>query len=223
MPAETLELKWEEYDQSRQSQGGGLYIWILPIFGNAPFYVGTAACFKGRFHQHAIHFNKCERTFLRPDFRRKVGRFDHQSPHGAFISQWIQSWSNHESMRRSYIFVPGIDERTSAIACEGQTFWQRCLKVLVHPIRPAEYLCPKAMLKRLESRVQYDLEDYFGKLINRPIDFRIPRTRSLLFGKREIDRKSIQELDCTVNYTFQGQRPGCADDFFANLEGCSLR
>jgi hypothetical protein len=212
-PRENGELNWEPYNPSCHDKSGGLYLFLLREFGNAPFYVGTAKCFPTRFQTHARYFKNCMRTYLRPSFGNNVLRPSHSD----FISQWELACSLSDSMREARVFVPGT-ESNSVIKAEGSAFWQHSLIKLVSPT--PEFL--KRDAETLESRVQYDIEEHFKRLICREIDFRIP-TRSIrpgkskLFGRREISSKTSQITNFEITYSLKGRDPSDSSGFFARL------
>jgi hypothetical protein len=56
------------------------------------------------------------------------------------------------------------------------------------------------LIKKIESKLQYDLESYFEEEYN-VRDFKIPGTRSTIFGKREvINKKELASGRITHNW-----------------------
>jgi hypothetical protein len=115
------------YDPTRDGECSGIYIFILPGFGYAPFYVGKANRFWVRFvystDSHELHFRQGLRTFLLKPF------FATFPTHGAFAHQW--HWARTEPSSADYIFV-ALDEPSCdpKIQHEGHEFACQLLRRL---------------------------------------------------------------------------------------------
>jgi hypothetical protein len=207
-----LNLNWQEYSE-KISGDYGVYFWLYKSFNCCPIYVGTAMCYGDRMAEHAKLFGRGLRTYFRPALREL---FSSKPGHRALIEQWDRLSREKSLDGNPHIFGPA-NERShdEQIIQEGTEYWDKDLLRLC--LTWPESLDKTAdRLKELESRIQYDLEDYFCHVAKRQINFTIPGTRSQIFGKREKSREVVAKFHLTHN--FQGNTFDDSQAFFSSFD-----
>jgi hypothetical protein len=194
-------LNWELYDPTRHGGYNGVYLFLLPGFGYAPFYVGKANRFWVRFvystESHELGFRQGLRTFLLKPF------FATFQTHGAFARQW--HWARKEPSSADYIFV-ALDEPSRD--AKGHEFWLSLTKIV----------CPLEKdvdLQAIEARVQLDVITYYRQWVEKKEeDWSVPGfPRSGLFGHRTGPHNPAPR----VQHSFNRSLPTGPDDFFQAL------
>ncbi len=153
-----VKLKWVEIqveDNFLNLEGkSGLYLFTLPAFSNAPFYIGTAGEKTGsdlstRLETTRAYFHKGQRTFIHPDILPKTTQ-----PLHAFPKFWNDLRS--ESATTNKLFVP----MRAALETEKENsrfFWKHCLQK--HFCTVENLKNRRSELRAIEANLQTKIRD----------------------------------------------------------------
>lgn len=202
-PSPTVETVWSQYDPARDAHCGGIYIFLLKPFGNAPYLVGETGTFSRRFSEHDKFFKTGKRTFFRRPF--VAGAVD--KSHRGFGLRWQEIKRLGADKREEFLFVPGRGKLT--VGDEGQRYNEDSTIRLCWTINSNS-----KERKSFEMRIQTDVERYYTKLVGPNLNLAIPDTRSLLVGSKQGDLNATPSISYRLS-TYE--RSMDAPTFFETL------
>lgn len=212
------QLFWKKLSKEVATEKG-VYIWLYRSLGNAPFYVGTAAKagFGNRFAKHGRNYRDGLYTFFRSEILKT------EFGDGSHFDYALAIASADHNSKNGKLFTPGkLASTDSDLKEESELLWTKHIVKLVCVLDPKEN-----DIKMIESKLQYDLEDYYTKLLKknwpdeasdfRAPDFKVPNSKvAKFFGKREIPNRAVVE-DIDLKHQLNGKSFESSADFFSAL------
>ena len=143
-----IESVWSQYDPKKDGESGGIYMFLLTPFSNAPYYVGETKTFASRFAEHDKLFATGLRTFFRKPFMDGAG----DKSHIGFGRRWEDIRRLGRKERAKFLFVP-TNSNNLTMAHEGSFYKENAVTRIVWKIAST-----KKGREALEVRLQDEVK-----------------------------------------------------------------